>query len=209
MPFAYRSLSEAFRSFRLWPVISTSSDPMVGSQTCWDKISRWLPMYIKVTTVFAYWGPTCRAIEPGKACDSCFACSRKRRTVGRDIILFQQLAVPLWPPASSGGLRQDTSGKCGHQRAAQAAASAYCNMCAGSSLWPVKGYCQRLHQALHSLQDHNVTSWNVRIPLGLYIESKQRYGKCFACGHAAFADASFPTHKGCNWADSAHLIFRQ
>ena len=199
MPFAYRSLSEAFRSFRLWPVISTSSDPMVGSQTCWDKILRWLPMYIKITTVFAYWGPTCKAIEPGKTCDSCFACSRKRRTVGRDIILFQQLAVPLWPPASSGGLRilrRDTSGKCGHQRAAQAAASAYCNLCAGSSLWPVKGYYQRLHQALHSLQDHNVSSWDVRIPLGLYIGSNQRYGKCFECGHAAFADASFPTHKG-------------
>ena len=39
--------------------------------------------------------------------------------------------------------------------------------------------------------------------------SGQNYGKCFDCGHAAFADASFPTHKGCNWADSAHLIFRQ
>ena len=110
-----------------------------------------------------------------------------------------------WPKDTS----RDFQGKCGHQRAAQAAASAYCNLCAGSSLWPVKGYYQRLHQALHSLQDHNVSSWNVRIPLGLYIESKQRYGKCFACGHAAFADASFPTHKGCNWADSAHLIFRQ
>ena len=151
---------------------------------------------IKITTVFAYWGPACRAIEPGKACDSCFACSRKRRTVARDIILFQQLAVPLWPPASSGGLRRDTSGKCGHQRAAQAAASAYCNLRAGSNLWPVKEYYQRLHQALPSLQDHNVSSWNVRIPLGLYIGSNQRYGKCFDCGHSAFADASFPTHKG-------------
>ena len=28
------------------------------------------------------------------------------------------------------------------------------------------------NQALHSLQDHNVSSWNVRIPLGLYIGSK-------------------------------------
>ena len=91
---------------------------------------------------------------------------------------------------------RDFQGKCGHQRAAQAAASAYCNLRAGSSLWPVKGYYQRLHQALHSLQDHNVSSWNVRIPLGLYIGSNQRYGKCFDCGHSAFADASFLTHKG-------------
>ena len=77
----------------------------------------------------------------------------------------------------------DFQGKCRHQQAVPAVASAHYNLCAGSGFSPVKGCCQRLHQALHSLPNHNISSLSVRIPLGLYIESKQRrYGKCFAVG---------------------------